>query len=181
MPPKSRGDASIQIWGDDKGVRAMLDVVEESLSPAALVVWMTGVVGPYLGQRGSDRFKSEGDDVTGKWLPLSGATQLIRAAGPWSVGPAHPINVRTGELEDYITAGRGDVITTGLDVSMVYPSTSLANDPELQDKMETAQRGRTKTPETEPRPVLGLNEADLLFVLTALSVQIKITGDRTFK
>jgi hypothetical protein len=184
MPPKPRGDASIQIWGDDKGVKAMLDVVMEALSPAALVVFMTGVVGPYLAERGEKRFKGEGDDVVGNWEPLSMATQAIRMggrlAGNWSVGDAHPINQRTGELEDYITQGRGDTITTGLDVVMTYPDQAMVN-PELQDKMQTAQQGRTQTPITPARPVLGLNENDLLFVLTSLSVSIQMTGARTFK
>jgi hypothetical protein len=168
------GTVEIKIWGDDRGVQAMLHRLDTALNPVAVLGFLQGEVGPYLAQRAASRFAGEGDDVVGRWKPLSDATQEWRRKGreqgQWEVGDAHPINVRTHELEDYITGGAGEAYPLGSGAALAFPSRNPPKSRGLQEKMKTAQVGRKRTP---ARPVIGLNEQDLLFVLTGLAFQIK--------
>ncbi len=172
MPP----GIGISIIGDDKGVQAQLLALDTALNPLAVAALLGAEVTPYLAMRAKGRFAEEGDDVTGKWAPLSEATQNIRAAGAqqgmWNVGPAHPINVRTHEMENYVTSGLGDLLPTAYGAVLRYPRPQRSA--ELQKKMKTAQMGDGgRTPK---RPVIGLNERDLTFVLTALAFHIQKVG-----
>jgi len=147
---------------------ADLTRVEELLSPVGMAYFMTTEVGPYLRERAKYRFEAEGDDVSGQWAPLSPVTQSIRESNPdWPVGPSHPINKRTGELEYYVTQSTPETFPTTLGATTRYPGRAPSGG-ELKSKMETAQRGRAQ-PKTVPRPVLGVNETDLLFVMTRLT------------
>lgn len=116
------------------------------------------------------RFDQEGDDVSGPWMELAPSTQDIRARGEWGVGPGSPINRRTGDLERYITESTAAVAPVAQAVTMVYPGKPAAGP--LAIKVQTAQSGKPK-PKTVPRPVLGVNEKDLLFVMTALSLYVE--------
>lgn len=177
-------EVTIEIRGDASGVEFMLERVNTALSAVALVEFMTEQVAPFLGVRAKERFKNEGDDAVGKWAPLGYMSQRIRSfgrqAGFWTVGDSHPINRRDGELEEYITSGIGYTIPTGAgDVTMAYPDPT---DPgfnmstELKDKISTAQRGRT-SPSTVPRPVLGVSERDMVYVLERLALHITGVGE----
>lgn len=158
-------------------VEALLTRVSSALSPVALAEFLTADVAPFLGARAQERFKSEGDAASGKWQPLTAHTQAIRAWGAqtqgWAIGPDHPINKRTGELEDYITSGNGKTIPWGTGTSLLYPDPSRASG-EIPQKVQTAQKGRTN-PRTPPRPVLAVNEIDLAFVLRKLFDHIVVT------
>ena len=146
-------------------VEAMLLRVEAALSPTGMSAFLRAEVGVFLQERAKSRFASEGDPaVGGAWLPLAPATQAIRASGEWNVGPAHPINVRTGELERYITGDEGITIPSGLGATLQYPAAPPTG--AVARKVETAQRGMGKTP---ARPVLGVDATDMLFVLTRLA------------
>lgn len=173
MSPRatSQGTVAIQLIGDDTGVQAMLNRLDTALSPAGIAAFLGATVTPWLRTRARDRFMEEGDDVTGKWIPLATATQEIRSTQGY--GSAHPINRRTGRLEEYI-AGSPDAISIhALGATLTFPGKKPAG--ELRDKVTTAQMGREK-PRTPPRPVLGVNEQDLAFVLTSLALRIR--GDR---
>lgn len=150
----------------------MLNRIDSSLSAVGLAAFLHGAVGPWVKERASDRFASEGDDVSGQWAPLSSATVEIREKAGF--GGDHPINKRTGELEAYITQGQiGVVASPGLGV-LKYPD----NPPRtkaIREKMKTAQQGRTR-PSTVARPVLGLNERDLAQVLTMLAFHVRNGG-----
>jgi hypothetical protein len=146
------------------------------LEAEGMAAWMGTTVGPWLRKRASDRFASEGDDVSGPWAPLSPATQMIRAEGPWAVSGDHPINRRTGELENWVAQGTWFAYPDTLGASLTYPAGEPVG--ELREKMEVAQRGRPQSlgpdkPRTVARPVLGVNEADLAFVMTALAMDIQ--------
>lgn len=172
MPP----GVGISIIGNAKGVEAHLLALDTALNPLAIAALLGAEVTPYLATRAKARFAEEGDDVTGKWAPLSEATQNIRAAGAqqglWSVGPAHPINVRTHEMENYVTSGLGELLPTAYGAVLQYPRPQRSAD--LQKKMKTAQQGDGgRTPR---RPVIGLNERDMTFVLTALAFHIQKVG-----
>lgn len=148
-------------WVDTRSVEHMLMRLDSAISPVGLVAFLGGTVDPYLRQRASERFANEGDDVTGKWAPLSQATQSIRQQ--MGYGGAHPINVRTGEMEDYITDSPNNLAAHPWGASLTLPG----NEPqgELLKKVRGAQQGENQAP---PRPVIGMNERDLAYVLLAL-------------
>jgi len=155
---------------DAGSVDYMLAKLMLLLSPQGLTTFLGSTVGPYLARRAGERFENEGDDVVGKWAELKPATMAIRAEGPWAVGPDHPINRRTGELENWVVRGGWHAYPEGFGAAMQYPASLPTG--ELYDKVKTAQSGRSE-PNTVPRPVLGLNEADMLFVITAFAANIE--------
>lgn len=157
------GWIDIKIIGDQAGVKEMLRRVEVALSPVGLETFMKQIVEPWLQSRARDRFQDEGDDAVGAWLPLKPATVAIRSQR-W--GGEHPINRRTGELENYITQSTANVAPLGAGVVLTYPGDKATG--ELIKKVETAQVGRI-APSTMPRPVLGMNETDLTVVLGGLA------------
>lgn len=141
----------------------MLEHLETKVSPPGLTTWMEADVDPWLRQRAQDRFTNEGDDVVGAWLPLSPYTQMIRQQ--MGYGADHPINVRTGELENYITSA-GSIFETGVGVTLETPGGTVP--PEMAVKIITAQQG-SSFPPTPPRPVLGVNERDLEAIMVTLA------------
>jgi hypothetical protein len=175
--PRSPQGLSVEIIGDVEGVQHMLEVLDTALNPLAISEFLGATVAPYLQTRAKARFANEGDDVVGGWVPLSEATQQFRERGReeglWSVGDAHPINVRTHELENYITSGLGDTVPTPSGATLVYPRPTSRKT--IRDKMKTAQSGKSD-PNTPARPVIGLNESDMTFVLLSLASHIKKVG-----
>ena len=161
---------SIQVIFRDEEVQHLLERLDVALSPAALAEFFLGAeVGPYLLGRIENRFEQEGDDVSGAWAPLKDATQSIRAALGFQ--PAHPINVRTGELLQFLMHG-WQAAPEAFGASLTVPD----NDPtgELEEKMMMAQAGG---PRAVPRPVLGMNLTDLAVVLMELDRYLtKMTG-----
>lgn len=172
MPSGPVGFIHFEIVGNQRGVEQMLEHIDTALSPIGLFTFLHGAVGPFVKQRASDRFRSEGDDVTGTWAPLAQATVEIRQN--MGLEGSHPINKRTGELEAYITQGSIDV-TTGVGVgTLKYPGNAPATSG-LREKLKTAQGGKA-SPSTPPRPVLGLGEADLGHVLVMLAFHVQKIG-----
>lgn len=159
---------SISIVGDSTGVQAMLMHLQSKLSPPSLGAFLLTQVDPYLRTRAEQRFQSEGDDVSGSWLPLRPATQLIRQMQGY--GPDSPINRRTGELEDYILNTPSAVAVHAMGSTLTYPGNAPSG--ELADKMTTAQAGRN-FPSTVARPVLGVNGNDLAAVLVMMALEIQ--------
>lgn len=156
---------------DDHDVEKMLDDVIRFLSPNGAMAFLQGVIGPYLSKRAGDRFKDEGDDVVGKWQELHPATVAIREAGNWPVGGDHPINRRSGELENWVVQGGWAAYPTALGASMQYPKNRPTG--ELKHKVTVAQSGEGRTP---ARPVLGVNEADLMFFTMAYGAAFEEAG-----
>lgn len=161
---------AIQISGNTQGVERMLEVLDTALNPFAIAEFLGVVVGPYLKERARARFASEGDDVVGKWAPLKDSTITIRESQGYGPGP---INSRTGELEEFITGPGNSVQVHPWGATLTFPGTSPIG--EMEEKLRTAQQGKDY-PSTVPRPVLGVNEADLVFVLTALATHIEDNG-----
>lgn len=164
-----RGFLDITILGGPRGVEAMLMRLETALAPPGLATWLEYGVEPIIQLRAKERFDTEGDDVTGQWLPLKPYTQMVRAQSGFP--PDHPINVRTGELERYITQSDGDVQMYPGGASMNYPGTNPTGT--LADKVSTAQVGSADG-RTPARPVLGLNIHDLEAVLFSLASFIQV-------
>lgn len=168
------GMIQMYLVGDDRGVARMLMKLDTALSPPAVAAFLGSRVEPYLQSRAKDRFANEGDDVVGAWTPLSDATQEIRAQ--MGIGPAGPINKRTGELEDFITNGPVGISIHPMGATLTMPS-SIPNGMtgELKDKFTTAQSGR-EDPRTVARPVLGMNERDLANILTQMAFYVQRAG-----
>src|ERR1044072_8222920 len=172
----SPGSISVQMLGDAMGVERMLESLDAALSNFALMAFLSGEVAPWLSERAKSRFASEGDDVSGgTWVPLEATTENVRRMGReqglWAVGDAHPINVRTGELQRYITSGNGQTLPLGGDGAVLtYPRPTTNK--ELKQKIKTAQVGgqapNARRP-TPARPVLGISTYDASVILVALA------------
>jgi hypothetical protein len=166
---------TVTIHVQDADVERMLSAVNTVLSPLHMMGFLKAKVAPFIRQRASARFASEGDDATGKWAALLATTQDIRSHLNLPISPSHPINRRTGELEEYITKSDSDVFPLGMSgAQLTYPGSSPTGRA-LSEKLSTAQQGRTR-PLTTSRPVLGLSMTDLSYVIGALGVEIKAAG-----
>jgi hypothetical protein len=165
---------SIQVIGDDRGVQRALHALDTALNPVALAVFLGAAVEPWVKKRADTRFAQEGDDVSGPWKPLEQVTQNIRASQGF--GAAHPINVRTGELERYITESQGFSNANALGATLTYPNSAPVG--ELHNKVKVAQAGGRQAGhrDTPARPVLGLGPQDLSFVLLALTAHVQKVG-----
>jgi hypothetical protein len=162
------------IWDvREEDVLASVTKLEMLLGGDGLSAFLGGTVGPYLRERTQQRFANEGDDVTGPWAPLHPATVAIRESLPYQIGGEHPINRRSGELEEWVTEGNYFPYPTGVGATLQYPSKTPSG--ELRTKMQRAQVG-DPTVNTVARPVLGVNEKDLLFVLTALAAAVEVAS-----
>jgi hypothetical protein len=163
----SSGGVTIDFIVEDKSVEAMLFRLDTALNPVAIAVFLQGSVDPWVRQRAEQRFKGEGDDVVGRWAPLKESTQDIRAQSGY--GASHPINRREGELEDYIVDSPNRLAVNPMGATLTMPGAPPTG--ELKKKFDTAQKGKD-FPRTVPRPVIGLNEQDLVFILTSLATYI---------
>lgn len=168
---QATGFVNVVVTGDTTAVQAALLRLEIALAPPGLAHFLGTMVEPYLQTRAINRFASEGDDVSGRWAPLAPFTENIRRSQGY--GAAHPINRRTGKLENYITNTPG-TITTGGDVSRLkFPGATPTG--ELRDKVRVAQVGDPGTkgsPMTPARPVLGMNATDLEAILVGLAMHM---------
>lgn len=154
---------------DTSDVEDMLFDVMAALGPAGLSSFMALRMTPWLQHRAEDRFVEEGDDASGRWGPLMASTIERRERAGY--GGAHPINVRTGEMEAFITGAIGQAISTPEGVTLVYPSEEP--DGKLYDKVLYAQEGRGGNHQGTPRPVLAIGETDVLEMQTALMLFIQ--------
>lgn len=178
MPPSASRTVSIDFIGDDKGVQQLLRRMEVGFSTLGMAAFLGTTVGPWLQQRAKDRFQNQGDDVVGHWKTLELSTQDIRRNGPWNVGPAHPINVRTHEMENYVTGSAGDAIPVGPIAQLTFPDRNRGGSKELQKKMKTAQKGAKQKgfKNTPARPVIGLGVQDLTFTMAMLHLYADRVG-----
>lgn len=160
---------TVQIVGADASdIYRAFDLLEARLNDTALAGYLKSTMEPFIQQRAKSRFANEGDDASGPWLPLASATENIRAS--LGYGPDHPINKRTGLLEQYITSTAGNVQPTAGGIEMVYPGTAATG--ELYQKVSTAQSGKP-APKTDPRAVLAVNQTDMAFFQTSLATFIQ--------
>jgi hypothetical protein len=167
------GGSNAYIFVDASDAFAMLAGIEVAISPPSLAGWLSTEMTPFLRHRARMRFAAEGDDTVGRWHPLRESTNEIRESMGYP--RAHPINRRSGELEDYIVNSPADVRVAGVGAELTFPGVSPGSG-ELEDKVWTAQEGRgfggthvDRDPHTIPRPVLGLGAPDLEFALVGLN------------
>lgn len=133
-----------------------------STSPPALAYFMHTRALNWLQRRARDRFATEGDDASGGWQLLTDATVNIREAKGFV--PIR-INRRTSELHNWVVNAEGAVVTSPSLTQLTWPGP--AGGGELEEKMRTAQQGKSD-PRTPARPVVAVNEVDLMSILTLL-------------
>lgn len=156
-----------EIVGDFAQTEAMLSALMYSTTSTHMMGFLIERETPYLKERAIQRFHNEGDDAVGMWAPLKEATKNIRSSMGFS--PDHPINVRTGGLEDFITKGEPEVMATGNVAVLMMPGPSSGH---MLDKLRVAQIG-SDVPNTVPRPVVGLDHSDLVATLTMFAFNLQ--------
>lgn len=135
--------------------------------------------------RAVHRFEGQGDEaVGGDWQQLSGSRQDIREHNGLVPGD-YPINHETSELETWITSNKGKVSINSFGATFSFPG-GAPRKPSLKSKYQTAQagkpagfpmpdgRGGTKPSPTAapPRPVVGLDELDMIHTFAALQLWV---------
>lgn len=160
---------------NDESLESMLKRTIEATSPAGAAVFLSGVMDPYLKERAKRRFRMEGDEASGPWMPLSETTHAFRESQGFP--PDHPINHRTGALERYVTGGSPAAAKPIPGGAMVtFPSRRATG--ETAAKLRTAQEGKLR-PRTPARPVLAFDSTDYAFGHTALETYIKSAAKGT--
>lgn len=150
---------------DTDGAKLVVRTLRQRTTPQGLRHFLRNTVEPFLVRRIENRFRREGDDVTGRWHPLSVATEAFRRRAGFPA--AHPINVRTTQMRDYLENSSATINPVGGDMSLVYPGQSP--NALTEKKIRVAQRGQRRRPVTPPRPVLGMNRNDLQYITSELT------------
>lgn len=145
----------------------MLGRADRAISTFNLATILEGPVEEYMQQRAEVRFGQEGDDASGKWLELTQATKSIRRKKGY---PESPINVRTGEMRNWVTHAEGQLVLFGEDLALLWPGEEPMG--ELADKIMHAQAGDRET-RTPPRPVIAANETDLAAIAVVIGSELQ--------
>lgn len=148
----------VTITGDTQDVQMVFGHMQQAVGMTELGQFLRDDIDPYLRGRIAARFAGEGDDVVGQWLPLAASTVGIRQSR--GLGGAHPINVRTHMMKDFLVTKPGDIKLSGLEATLTSPG---PGDPLTDQKIRTAQQGKSY-PNTPPRPVIGVNTVDLDYI-----------------
>jgi hypothetical protein len=158
---------------DDTTVLRMLGRVDDSVSPYALLLFLTGPANDYMTMQIVNRFAYQGDKASGHWPNLKMSTIRIRHALGYM--DDDEINIRTQGLITHVLYDRASRMTaTGAELSIP----GSAGDFVTQQKLITAQRGRTHSwgiapgAYTPPRPVLATHSNDLAALMGLLQTHI---------
>lgn len=150
----------------------LLNAVMRAVSPVGLEPFAEDVA-DYLSERVVERFAYEGDAASGNWPALSEATQGIRAK--MGYGPDGPINIRTETLFEW-AAYSADIESIPGGVMVEIPDTKRMDATTLQ-KLKVAQMGTNDNAMipgavTPPRPVVALDERDMVDIMAKLQIYI---------
>lgn len=174
MASRTFTDSQFEVTVHEEQVLAIFAAVEHSIQPSQLWEFMEDTAWPFMEKKLVDRFAYEGDSASGTWPSLSPATVNIKEKLDAEM-PDAP-NVRTGELMEYITTSHLSSPTSDGAV-MVFPD--VPSDPIMRRKIEVAQFGdpgpNWLNPAMRPtpaRPVIAVDESDMVLMLKALSVHI---------
>jgi len=149
---------------DTAQVQAIMAILQARLSSPGLHGWLHGVMVPFLQNRAINRFANEGDEVTGKWTPLKASTVMIRQAHGHPGD--HPINVRTGQMRNFIVAAPGSTKGSAGYAALTWPGPVPTG--KMMTKVQTAQVGNPGA-NTVARPILGVGPNDSIFAIAALT------------
>lgn len=151
----------------------MVDTAAMGLSPQGLDQFLSTDAHDFFADEILMRFAYEGDAASGDWERLTDATQNIRSHAGY---PADgPINERSGDLLRFLTQNL-DVTQLPDGAVMQIPGDASG---EMERKIRHAQVGAKvgenplfPNSSTPARPVLAVDEDDLLMVLTLLERHI---------
>jgi hypothetical protein len=156
----------------------LITAVEIAVSPPSLTYFLQNDALDYFQKEIENRFNYEGDRSSGRWDSLKDATEDIRQREGY--GPAHPINVRTGAMKEFVTSAFGlSVYGTGAELRIP----GEMNNPMMEEKVRTAQKGKpgNRIPAfgaTPERPILAVGEHDMVTMVYQLQLHImrRVTG-----
>lgn len=163
------------VWVDAESVLKLLNDVERSVAPPALAFFLSSMVSPYFEDQIVDRFAGLGGDGVpgGSWAPLQESTVRIRHA--LGFYDDYAINERSGDLLEWIAMSR-EFTQTPIGAGMSIPDEDEGNG-ELWHKLKVAQVGHVQSASemipgayTPPRPVLTMNDEDLIAVTKMLHI-----------
>lgn len=155
----------LQVIGHAEIGDTLLDLERLSvkLSAPMMGVWLSTTVEPFLKARTRNRFAEESWD-NGEWKALAPATVEERTM--LGFPPSHPIQRRTGELEDYFSENNGDYFISSVGVMLKYPGGQPEGE-KLAYKIRQAQYGVARTGAPR-RPVLNLSIIDYEYIMMGL-------------
>lgn len=142
----------------NESVQLMLSRAAFALSSEMMVGFLAGPMVEHLQRRADDRFASQSTD-DGPWAPLHDATVKIRHS--MGFGPT-PINVRTGEMKNWLVGSSGSAVPTPTGAMLSWPSNPTGK---MRDRIATAQG---LNPNVDAREVIGLGVTDAQFVLASM-------------
>lgn len=145
--------------------------IDKALDPRRIYAWMQGPLEQILQEQTDERFADE-QWSGGPWPALKPRTEQIRQSLGFQ--PDHPINVRYGELFDWLTENPNPAVQIigGNMTQMTFPGQAPSK---LEEKkLSVAQKGaRPSKAESRgavpARPVLELSGANIATVLLAFN------------
>jgi len=143
----------------------MLDQVIDAMSDGQVQVFFDDTVESWLQERATARFRSQGDDASLPWAALSAATIRTRLREGYRAGP---INLREGDLMEYVIHSHGRTENLGEEIVFNFPGSDVQGD--LGAKLAGAQLGTKggKGGKGAPaRPVLAVGEMDQQYILAS--------------
>jgi hypothetical protein len=147
---------------DDSRPTLRLKAIQDRVGGAGLASFMQGFAAPLLQERAHDRFESEGDDASGYWRPLAASTIARREKAGYV--PIR-INDRTGAMRAWVERAQGSI--KGTKAAVIYEWPGTPTNRTTGRKLKVAQMGLAN-PWTWPRPVVAVDEDDLLLIISAM-------------
>ena len=137
--------------------------LQDALDPKAIATHHMATTTGYLKNRALSRFESEGDDASGKWLPLAPYTVQDRAQRGFPA--SNPIMRRTGSLRKWVMDSPGVASAE----TFMWPAQMPPNNSSLMFAYAGAQMGRSNMPR---RRIVVINMRDFLTVRELLQHRI---------
>lgn len=163
---------NVEISVETSDVERLLTSAELALSPIGMKRFVDTWAADYFRERAKRSFDTESDPATGVWKPLGQAANNLREYDGFP--PAHPINVRTGELRSWLVNSRGTSLVLGSTVEYWFPELIAPSGP-AEAKLHTAQLGRPTGYNwlfpghaTPARPVTSITGGDVGAVLLGM-------------
>ena len=144
-----------------------ITALQDAISPEAIAQHHAATTAGFLKNRVLSRFESEGDEVSGKWAPLSDYTVQDRVQKGFP--PTHPILRRTGALRKWVMDSPS--ATTG--ETFMWPSKLPPNNSHIMFAYWGAQVGNPGG-NLPRRRIVVVNMADFLTIRQLLEHRIAV-------
>lgn len=160
----------VDIVINDEKINSKLNRLEYLFSGPMIAALLDQGVVQLLQADAMRRFRTQGASDGAEWAPLRDSTLDIRASDGYPY-PMFPINVRTGELSDYVLHGLGDTAVIGDYAQLTWPD-PLPDSGNLKHAYRQAQRGN-QAKNSPPRPVVQLSVQGMTAIYLALTTPIR--------